>query len=71
MKISFNSLKSRCASLGFQLGRSDAGVYSVTAHGEYGPAYDGDFESIRHWVLGLEYERQHTLHNYVLLKKEN
>ena len=68
-KISFNALKSRCASLGFKLGRTEAGVYTITKHGDYGPAFDGEFNEVRIFMGGLEYERQDTAHNYVLLRK--
>ena len=70
-KISFNSLKSRCASLGFKLGRTEAGVYTITKHGELETSMCGEFDTIRVWMLGYEFYKQHVEFNYVLLSKNS
>jgi len=57
-KISYNSLKSKCASLGFTLSKTPFGIYQVTAKGEHGCTFDGTFREVWAWVLGYDFCKQ-------------
>jgi len=59
-KISYNSLKSKCASLGFTLSKTPFGIYQVTAKGEHGCTFDGTFREIWAWHLGYDFCKQAT-----------
>lgn len=69
MKIGFASLKAECHKIGFTLSKTPAGIYRLTAHGDYGPAFSGNFEDCWAFQLGLAYMRQHLTHHYELLAK--
>lgn len=69
-KISFNSLKSKCAELDFILSKSPSDQYWIRKKCDREPAYVGkDLRAITDWFNGLAYYKQHIEHHYQLLAK--